>query len=115
MGIHLLHCARGNKCTWTHDAICDAFVSIVQDDGFHIRQKQLHVFLSPMLKSSHQQADIVFTKNGIRTLIYIVITNPMHVDLLPQSCTIQRFATSNTTQNKKGVIRTNTPLINSSF
>ncbi len=98
--IHFLCCAHGNKCTWTHDVICDAFVTIVQNDCFHIRQEQLHVFLSPMLKSSHRQVDILFTKNGIRTLIYIVIINPMHVYLLPQSCTIQRF-TSNATQAKK--------------
>jgi hypothetical protein len=54
-----------------------------------------------MLKSSHQQVDIVSTKNGIRTLIYIVIANSMHVNLLPQSCIIQRFVTSNVTQVKE--------------
>ncbi len=54
-----------------------------------------------MLKSSHRQVDIVFTKSGICTLIYIVIANPTHVDLLPQSRIIQRFATSNVTQVKE--------------
>jgi hypothetical protein len=58
-------------------------------------------FLHPFFKSSHQHVDIVFIKNEIRTLIYIVIVNPTHVDLLPQSCTIQRFAISNATQAKK--------------
>jgi len=101
MGIHLLCCAHGNKCTWTHDAVRNAFVAIVQYDGFHIRQEQLHAFLSPILKSSHQQIDIMFIKNGIRTLIYIAIANPMHVDVLPQSYTIQRFATSNAIQTKE--------------
>ncbi len=73
----------------------------MQDDGFHIKQKQLHAFFSPMLKSFHRQVDIVFTKSGICTLIYIVIANPTHVDLLPQSCIIQRFAISNVTQVKE--------------
>jgi len=101
MGIHLLCCAHGNKCTWTHDAVRNAFVAIVQDDGFHIRQEQLHAFPSPIFKSSHQQIDIVFIKNGICTLIYIAITIPMHVNVLPQTCTIQRFATSNAIQTKE--------------
>jgi hypothetical protein len=38
MDIHLLHCAHGYKCTWTHDAVCNAFVTIMQNDGFHIKQ-----------------------------------------------------------------------------
>jgi len=75
MGIHFLCCAHGNKCTWTHDAVRNVFVVIVQDDGFHIKQELLHAFPSPMLKSSHRQINIVFTKSEIRTLIYIVIAN----------------------------------------
>ncbi len=40
---------------------------------------------------------------------------PMWVDLLPQSCIIQGFATSDANQTKKWTIATNTPLINSSL
>jgi hypothetical protein len=36
MGIHLLHCIHGNEGMGTHDAICDTFVAIVQDVGFHV-------------------------------------------------------------------------------
>jgi hypothetical protein len=43
MGIHLLCCAHGNECTKTHDAVCNIFVAIVWNDGFHVGQKQLHV------------------------------------------------------------------------
>jgi hypothetical protein len=43
----------------------------------------------------------VLTKDEIRTLVDIVITNPMLADLPPQSCTTQRFATSNATQAKE--------------
>jgi hypothetical protein len=42
MGIHFLHCAHGNKHIWSHDVICDTFVAIVQDVGFHVGRKQLH-------------------------------------------------------------------------
>jgi hypothetical protein len=41
-------------------------------------------------------------KDGICTLINVVIVDPTQVDLLPQSCTTQRFATSDATQAKKG-------------
>jgi hypothetical protein len=39
MGIHLLHCAHGNKRTRTHDAIHNTFVAIAQNVGFHVGQK----------------------------------------------------------------------------
>jgi hypothetical protein len=43
----------------------------------------------------------MFTKNGIRTLVDTIITDPMQVDLLPQSCTIQGFATFDVVQAKE--------------
>jgi hypothetical protein len=43
----------------------------------------------------------VLTEDGICTLANIVITNAMFVDLPPQSCTTQRFATSNATEAKE--------------
>jgi hypothetical protein len=43
----------------------------------------------------------VLTKNGICTLIDIVIADPMQVDLLPQSCTIQGFTTFDMAQAKE--------------
>ncbi len=43
----------------------------------------------------------MFTKYGIHTLANITIADPMRTDLLPWSCTIQRFATSNATQAKE--------------
>jgi len=43
----------------------------------------------------------VLTKNGIHTLANIVITDPMRVDLLPQSYAIQEFATFNAAQTKE--------------
>jgi len=82
MGIHLLHRVHGNECTWTHDAFCDTFVAIVWDVGFHMGWKQLHVFLSNTFNFSHWRIDIMFNKNGIRTLVDIVITNLTRANLL---------------------------------
>ncbi len=43
----------------------------------------------------------MLTKDGICTLVNIVIANAMFVDLPRQSCTTQRFATSNAIQTKE--------------
>jgi hypothetical protein len=40
-------------------------------------------------------------KDDIRTLANVVIANPTRVDLLPQSCTSQRFVASNAAQAKE--------------
>jgi len=101
MNIHLLCCVHGNERTKTHDAICDIFVTIAQDVGFHVGRKQLHAFPSTTFNSSHWWVDIVLTKDGICTLANIVITNPMQMDLFPWSCIIQGFATLDATQVKE--------------
>jgi len=72
MGIHLLHCVHGNKCTRTHDAVRDTFVAIAHDANFHVGQKQLSL---NTFNSSHQRVNIMFIKDGIRTLINIVIVD----------------------------------------
>jgi len=36
MGIHLLRCVHGNKCTWTYDVIHNTFTTIARDVGFHV-------------------------------------------------------------------------------
>jgi hypothetical protein len=36
MGIHFLCCVHGNERTRTHDVICDTFVAIVQNVGYHV-------------------------------------------------------------------------------
>jgi len=43
----------------------------------------------------------VLTKDEICTLIDSVISDPMHVDLLLQSCTTQGFANSNATRTEE--------------
>jgi hypothetical protein len=76
MGIHLLHCAHANEHIKTHDVICDTFVAIVRDVGFHMGQEQLHALFSNTFNSSHRQVIIVFTKYDICTLVDIVVVDP---------------------------------------
>ncbi len=45
MGIHLLCYAHGNECTRTHDAVCNTFVAIVWDVGFHWGENNYMCFL----------------------------------------------------------------------
>jgi hypothetical protein len=109
MGIHLLCCAHGNNCIGTHDAIRNTFATIARDVGFHVRRKQLHVFPSTTFNFSHQQVNIVLTKDGIRTLIDVVIANPTQANLLHQSCATQGFATFDAAQAKERSYRNQHP------
>jgi hypothetical protein len=43
----------------------------------------------------------VLIKDGIHTLVDIVIIDLIHTNLFSQSCTTQRFATSNIAQSKE--------------
>jgi hypothetical protein len=45
MSIHLLRCAHGDEHTKTHDVICDTFVAIAWDVGFHMLLP-LHFFFN---------------------------------------------------------------------
>jgi hypothetical protein len=101
MGIHLLRCVHGNKHTRTHDVIYNTFVIIARDVGFHLKQKQLHVFISTTFNSLCQRVDIVFTKCDICTLADVVIVDPTQANLLPQSCVTQRFVAFDTIESKE--------------
>jgi hypothetical protein len=75
MGIHLLCCVHGNERIGTHDAIHDTFATIARNVGFHMGQKQLLTLPSTTFNSSRRQINIVLTKDGIFTLVDIVIAN----------------------------------------
>jgi hypothetical protein len=66
-----------------------------------VGREQLHALPSITFNFSHQRVDIVLTKDGICTLVKVVIANPTHADLLSQSCTIQGFTTFDATQAKE--------------
>jgi hypothetical protein len=97
MGVHLLHYAHDNEYTSTRDVIRNTFVAIARDVGFHVAQKQLHTFSSTTFHSFCQQVDIVFTKNGIHTLVDVVIVDLTQSDLLHRPYATQGFVTSKTT------------------
>jgi hypothetical protein len=54
-----------------------------------------------MFNSSHWEVNIVLTKDGICTLIDIVITDPTWMDLFCRSCTTQGFVAYNAFQTKE--------------
>jgi hypothetical protein len=54
-----------------------------------------------MFNSSRRRINVMFTKDGIHTLVNIVIANPMWANLLPRTYTIQRFVASNVAQAPK--------------
>jgi len=56
---------------------------------------------STILNSSYQRVNIVLTKDGIRTLADVVIGDSMCANLLPRSCTTQRFVAFNITHAKE--------------
>jgi hypothetical protein len=100
-GIHFLRCVHNNEHIRTHDGICDTFVTIARNVGFHVRWEQLHALSSTTFNSSCRWVYIVFTKYGIHTLANVIIVNPTWADLLPRSCTTQGFVTLDAIQAKE--------------
>ncbi len=101
MGIPPLTFVHGNGCIGTHDVIRDTFVAIARNVGFQVGWEKLNVLPSTTFTFSHWQVDIVLTKDGIRTLVDIVISNPTQANLFPRSCAIQWFVAFNATQTKE--------------
>ncbi len=101
MGIHFLCCAYGIKHMKTHDVVHNTFVAIMWNVSFHMGWEQLHALPSATLNYFHQQVNIVLTKNEICTLVDVVIANPMNVNLIFWSCTIQRFVALNAVPAKE--------------
>jgi len=112
IGIHLLHCVHDNEHIGTHVAIHNNFDAITWDVSFHMKWNQLHAFLSITFNSSCWQVNIVLTKDDIRTLVDVVIDDPLWTNLKPQSCATQRFVTFNVVQAKERSYHNRHPLIN---
>jgi hypothetical protein len=81
MGIHLLCCAHGNEHTRTHDVVHDIFITTMRNVGFHMEQKQLHVFVLATSNSFHRHINSVLTKNEICTLTNAIIADPTQTKL----------------------------------
>ncbi len=99
--VHLLRCIHDNEHMNTHDVVRNNFVAIAWNISFHVGREQLHAFPSTMFHSSHWRINIVFTKDGICTLVNVVITNLTWMDLLCQSCPIWRFVAFKVVQAKE--------------
>ncbi len=72
-----------------------------QDVGFHVGWEQLHAIPSTTFNFSCRKIDIVVTKDGICTLVDIVIANPTQANLFPQFYAIQGFFTFDVAQAKE--------------
>jgi hypothetical protein len=57
----------------------------------------------------------MLTKDGIHTLVDVIIIDPTRANLLPSSCEAQIFAAIDAVQAKAKSYMTNTPLMNSSL
>ncbi len=101
MGIHLLRYVHGNEGTWIHDVVRDTFVAIMWDVDFHVGWKQLHAFPSTTFNFFCRRIDIVLAKDGICTLVDVVIVDPMQTNLFPWFYATQRFATFDVIQIKE--------------
>jgi len=64
-----------------------------QDDNFHMGWKQLHVLPLTTFNSFCWRTNIVFNKDGIRTLANVATVNPMWMDVLSHFYTIQGITT----------------------
>lgn len=99
--IHFLCCVHSNEHIQIHDVICDTFVIIAHDANFHLGQEKFHVFFLNMFNFSHWWINIVVAKDGICTLVDVVIADPMWVDLFPWSYITQNFIAFDMIQAKK--------------
>jgi hypothetical protein len=73
----------------------------MQNVGFHVGQKQLHMLVLATSNSFHWQINSVLTKNEIRTLTNAIIGNPTQTNLFFWSCAIQGFVASNAIKTKE--------------
>jgi hypothetical protein len=93
--VHLLNYAHNNEHTGTHDAIRNIFTTFTPCGMKTITRTSFNHI--PLLSS---QVNIVFTKDGICTLIEVVIADWTRMELFCQSYRTQRFVVSKVAQTK---------------
>jgi hypothetical protein len=101
INVHLLHCTHENERMGTHDAVCNIFATIAWDVIFHVGRKQLDTLPLTTFHSFCQWVDILLTKDGIHTVVDVVITDPTWVYLLCWFYTTWGFVTFEVAQAKK--------------
>ncbi len=75
-----------------HDAIWDAFASIIRGVGFHVSWEQTHILPPPFLQSSLRWVNIVLSIDGIHTLVNVVITDPTQAYLVSRATLLHGVA-----------------------
>ncbi len=80
MGIHVVHCAHGEKRTTSSGVIQDALHPLQKMQSLMFFQKQTHVLSPPFFQSSSRRINIVLSIDGIHTLVNVAIADPTHVD-----------------------------------
>jgi hypothetical protein len=84
MGIHFLHYTHGNEHIGIHDVIHMTPLSPLREMLASMwDENNYKCFPSTTLNSSYPRVDIVLTKDGIRIIADVVITNPMCTNLCP--------------------------------
>ncbi len=110
LGIHLFQCAYGGERIASHDAVWDAFASIVRNAGFHVLWEQTHILPLPFLQSSCQRIKIVLLVDGIRILADVIIVDPTQADLVSRTTFSCGVVATMVAQVKEGLYYDHYPL-----
>jgi hypothetical protein len=74
-------------------------------------KEMVHVLPSKMFNSYCQQVNIIFTKDGVCTLVNLITIKPTQVDILVQSYSTQVFITSKAIHIKEKSYRDQHPTL----
>jgi hypothetical protein len=96
--------------TVSHDAMWDAFASIMKDVCFHVACEQTHILLPPTIQSSYQWVDIVLSVDGIHMLANVIIVASIRVDLVSHVVLFWEMPTMVAIRAKKGFYQDQTCL-----
>ncbi|CAM6091955.1 unnamed protein product [Calypogeia fissa] len=82
VGTHILLCSHGSERTATHDDLCNVLVAIARDAGYHVSTEQTHVLPAVDDIPDRRQADIIFSRAGVRALADVVVVDPMRANVV---------------------------------
>ncbi len=96
-----LHCVHGNERIGTPDVVCDTSLPLRGILTFTWGKISYMHFLQTHSTPHVSRINIVLTKDGICTLVEVVVVNSTRTNLFPRSCTTQGFVVFNVAQAKK--------------
>jgi hypothetical protein len=74
----------------------------MQDAGFHVAYEQTHVLSPPTFQFSHQLINIMLLVDGIRTLVDVIIVDPIRLGFA--CCVILRGGQDSDGSNKGRIV-----------